>query len=347
MMRIPFLILTAAFVLGAVFLDAFAPNAQADDAPLAWSHQLTDEGVEVRFTAHQELTQIQVLATNQRTKRSATFKKPALQLGETWTVRLRKPDRTTDYRIDLRGQVGTQTFEGYYTFTIDADTPPDFTAPYTRFEGTENVLHLVPDKAIERVHVRARGKNGMALADFERVINAPANTTVKLTFNTPSAILDVDVTMTTANGASRSYRYTPWSFRTESRNLNFETGSATIHPSDLNKLTQVYEEIQQVVNDVGKYTDLQLYLAGYTDTVGSERTNEALSRRRALSIAQFMKERGVSIPIYIQGFGERVLAVPTADDVDEPANRRAIFILRANPPPIEPTFPEARWERIR
>lgn len=342
-MRTPFLTMVVALLL-----VALAPQARAaDQEPLSWAHRLTEEGVEVEFTAYQELTQIEVIATNQQTRRTATFKKRVMQPGEAWTVRLRKPDRATEYRMDFRGVMGTQTFEGYYTFTIGGETPPDFSAPYTQFEGRQNVLHLVPDKAIERVQVRARGEQGQILTDFERVIQAAAGSTVKLEFETASPVLDVDITMITSSGARRSYRYTPWSFRTESSGLNFDTGSATIHPSDLKKLTQVYEEIQKAVQDVGEFVDLQLYIGGYTDTVGSERTNDALSRRRAISIAQFMKERGVSVPIYIQGFGERALAVPTADNVDEPANRRAVFIVRAGAPSKDGNFPDTKWERVR
>jgi|GEM_PF-4572548 len=334
-------------MIACLAIASFTTVASAQDNPISWKHEISDQHIEVVFVAHQELTQMEVVAKNLRTKRSATFKKRSMQLGESWRVRLQKPDEATDYRVDFKGAIGHQTFEGYYTFSAGGEAPPDFKATYTHFEGTENVLHLVPNKAIERIQVRARGLQGQTLADFERVVQAAANSTVKVDFETQTPVLDVDITMLTAHGGSRSYRFTPWSFRTESSGLNFATGSATINPADVQKLQGVYEEIQEAVQNVGQYVDLELYIGGYTDTVGSASSNDALSRRRAIAIAEFMKERGVTVPIYIQGFGERALAVPTKDNVDEPANRRAVFIVRANRPPTDGNFPDTRWERVR
>lgn len=342
MMRTSFMALIACLTI--VLLEVPAA-AQTD--PLSWKHEVTRDAVEVVFTAHEELTGMEVVAKNLSTGRTATFKKRGLQLGEHWRVRLQKPKSATAYRIDFRGLVQGQSFEGYYTFSAGDEPPPDFKAVHTKFEENLNELHLVPTQAIERVQVRARGEQGQTLTDFERVIQAAAGSTVTLDFETAGPVLDVDVTMITASGASRSYRYTPWAFSTESRGLNFATGSATIAPEDMSKLEKVFHEVQQAVQEVGNYVDLQLYIGGYTDTVGSASSNDALSRRRAIAIAEFMKARGVSVPIFIQGFGERALAVPTPDNVDEPANRRAVFIVRANPPPTDGNFPATRWERAR
>lgn len=321
-------------------------SAAAGDRPISWKHEVGDRYIEVVFTAHAELTLVEAVATNQRTKHSSTFKTRALQNGEHWRLRLRKPTGQTDYRIEFKGRVDGQQFNGHYNFTVGEEPPPDFKVHHASFDGTANQLRLVPDGDIESVHVVARGESGQKTIEFERQVNARARSIVNLDFESSERVLDVDVTMRTTGGAHRSYRYTPWSFETESSGLNFETGSATIHNSDIQKLNTVYAEIQEAVERVGKHVDLKLYIGGYTDTVGSSSSNEVLSKRRAASIAQFMKTKGVSVPIYIQGFGERVLAVKTKDNVANANNRRAVFIVRANTPPRSDLFPSSRWERV-
>lgn len=341
-MRIFWMAMVTCFALIAAPLMVHAAGE-----PLAWKHELTDTHVEITFTANQELTQIKAVAKNLKTKRTATFKKSSLQLGQAWTVRLKKPTETTEYRVDLEGGIGDKTFSGYYTFTIGDDAPPDFDARNMRFDGTHNEMQLVPDRPVRKVEVRARGENGREVANFERKVNADPNHPIHLVFDTPVPVLHVDVKVSTENGANRAYRFTPWSFETESRGLNFETGSAEIHPADHATLDKVFEEIQDAVKRVGKYVDLKLYIGGYTDTVGSASSNDALSRRRAISIAQYMRSKGVQVPVYIQGFGERALAVETGNNVDEPANRRAVFIVRADTPPKDANFPRERWEKVR
>lgn len=64
-------------------------------------------------------------------------------------------------------------------------------------------------------------------------------------------------------------------------------------------------------------------VVGHTDTVASVEYNQGLSERRAASVANRMVSLGVNPgQITTAGRSERVLAVPTADGVREPLNRR-------------------------
>ena len=91
---------------------------------------------------------------------------------------------------------------------------------------------------------------------------------------------------------------------------------------------------------------LKLFVAGYTDTVGSHSANQSLSNNRARSIAQWYRQNGLRIPIYYQGFGEEVLAKPTPDETDEPANRRALYILSSQQPATSESLPRSKWRRL-
>lgn len=68
-------------------------------------------------------------------------------------------------------------------------------------------------------------------------------------------------------------------------------------------------------------------ITGHTDTVGSGRYNMALSERRAQAVRQELITLGVPAEqIATDARGEGELAVPTAQNVNEPRNRRAVII---------------------
>jgi outer membrane protein OmpA-like peptidoglycan-associated protein len=73
----------------------------------------------------------------------------------------------------------------------------------------------------------------------------------------------------------------------------------------------------------------EIVVTGHTDTVGTLARNDELSLSRANEIRQTFLERGFP-PSRLEavGRGERELAVPTADDVPEPRNRRVTIEVR-------------------
>ena len=88
-----------------------------------------------------------------------------------------------------------------------------------------------------------------------------------------------------------------------------------------------------------------IYVAGFTDTVGTVNDNRKLSQKRARAIGRYFARRGLhEIPIFVRGFGEEVLAVPTEDDVAREENRRAVYIVSTFPPHISGP---GTWEQIR
>ena len=69
-------------------------------------------------------------------------------------------------------------------------------------------------------------------------------------------------------------------------------------------------------------------VVGHTDSSGSTRYNDKLSKRRANSVKDGLVARGVPAEwIREESRGESDLLVKTADNVREPANRRAQITL--------------------
>ncbi len=113
----------------------------------------------------------------------------------------------------------------------------------------------------------------------------------------------------------------------------FETNKWNILPSEKAKLDDAYQRLIQAIAEHGADIKARVYILGHTDTVGTEQHNMVLSANRANAIARYFKNRrGITLPILACGFGETMLAIKTADEVDEQRNRRAQYILAAEAP---------------
>jgi outer membrane protein OmpA-like peptidoglycan-associated protein len=98
--------------------------------------------------------------------------------------------------------------------------------------------------------------------------------------------------------------------------VTFATGSYSISPTFQSTLDKVAASLIQYPNSL-----IDVY--GHTDTVGSTASNQVLSENRARAVANYLIGKGVPASrIRWQGFGETQLKVQTADNVNEPANRR-------------------------
>lgn len=73
-------------------------------------------------------------------------------------------------------------------------------------------------------------------------------------------------------------------------------------------------------------------VSGYADTLGSREANKLLSLARARSVADRLVALGVEPQsITLESCGEANLAKPTADEVNEPLNRRVYFDWQLGP----------------
>lgn len=73
----------------------------------------------------------------------------------------------------------------------------------------------------------------------------------------------------------------------------------------------------------------EITVVGHTDRVGKASDNDALSRTRADTVRALLIEAGIEGKLIdTAGRGEREPLVPTADEVDEPKNRRVEISVR-------------------
>ncbi len=104
--------------------------------------------------------------------------------------------------------------------------------------------------------------------------------------------------------------------------LYFEAGGNVLTAASQAALVDIRRKIaEQAASEVR--------IIGHTDRVGSVEGNDALSLKRAESLRDLLVESGVAADkLEAVGRGERDPLVPTADEVDEPKNRRVEIVVR-------------------
>jgi outer membrane protein OmpA-like peptidoglycan-associated protein len=108
--------------------------------------------------------------------------------------------------------------------------------------------------------------------------------------------------------------------------LYFEIGSAQLTRASRANLQTILEQISaRLAVDVS--------ITGHTDTVGGDKTNDTLSRKRSEAIAAMIqhgvKRSGIPVQdISLAYHGKTLLAVETPDNTPELLNRRVEVSIR-------------------
>jgi len=208
-------------------------------------------------------------------------------------------------------------------------------------------LEVKMSREAHMVRIKVIGESGAVLAEEEHPFPgvAPGNPLV-VTWKPSSreTVARIEVFGYDKDGYYAGIAITPWSATIDHDEVNFETDSAVIKSSEAPKLQASYEQVAAMLTKHKNLGRISLYIGGYTDTVGSEQYNLDLSRRRARSIAGWFRKRGLRIPLFYEGFGETSPVVKTKDEVDEPRNRRTVYLLSIDPPHLK--TPGSGWKKI-
>lgn len=161
----------------------------------------------------------------------------------------------------------------------------------------------------------------------------------------PADVVLLEVTLKSGN-AWAGFTYSPWFLDIPHEDVLFASDRAEIPPEELWKLTATLGQLNEVIDKYGAVVPVKLYIAGCTDTMGDGEHNRDLSLRRAQAIAKWIRANGYGHAVFYYGFGESLLASPTGDGVDDPLNRRALYMVGANPPPAGSGIPAVAWKAL-
>jgi len=191
--------------------------------------------------------------------------------------------------------------------------------------------------AAAKVTIKVYDDSGVVLADEEQDFEGRAPGSALVVSWSPSSdapVGRIEVFAYDSDGAYKGIAIVPWSVSIPHEEVNFRRDSADIDDAEKPKLEASFQKVTEAValhKDLGKIT---LFIAGHTDTVGGSDDNRRLSLDRARAIANWFHDRGLPLPIAYAGFGEDAPKVKTADNTDEPQNRRADYIVGVEEPQV-------------
>lgn len=207
----------------------------------------------------------------------------------------------------------------------------------------QHTLLVHPSRPLAAAEAELIGVGGVVLERTDATLVDPANPTFRWT--TDEEVLKIVVVAEDEAGIRAQLTLSPWFYAIPHEDVVFASGSADITGAEAPKLERCWADVRRVLDKYGSVVDMELFVAGYTDTVGTSASNQGLSDRRARAIAQWFVRRGFPGTVWYQGFGEEVLAVPTPDETDALPNRRAIYVLAAEKPPVSKDLPRQDWLR--
>jgi outer membrane protein OmpA-like peptidoglycan-associated protein len=87
--------------------------------------------------------------------------------------------------------------------------------------------------------------------------------------------------------------------------------------------------VDKMFAEIARRSAAEITVIGHTDTIGADAYNDKLSLERAQAVREILVGMGVSAQnITAAGRGKRELLVPTAENVNEPRNRRVELSVR-------------------
>ncbi|MEE2828585.1 MAG: OmpA family protein [Myxococcota bacterium] len=270
--------------------------------------------------------------------------------GQKRSFDLKQPPGTFDYECEARGWYGKDSDE-YFDLALRFQTflggPLKIEVPHEQIDLKNRTITIRGDREITGAHLTITGPDGPFFDQDVDVVPADPGEDIWLDWTGGgSDVLRLDITLTDEWGFFSYENIFPWSLEIDHEDIHFETGSHEITPGEQPKVDRAWKDIDKTARRYGRFVEVRLYIAGYTDTVGDRSSNQGLSERRARAIAQAFRDKGFSGPLYYQGFGESALEVATDDGVDEILNRRAVYLLASRPPQPSSNFPRSQWKKL-
>ncbi len=222
--------------------------------------------------------------------------------------------------------------------------PLDFRFDAADVDLAAGSVTVRPSRPLKEASMERIGVGGVQLGGVAVDLSDPLQP--RFTWTPDEEVLKLRVEGTDEAGIAGFLELSPWSYEVPHDDVVFASGSHALDASEVPKLEQCWSDVQAVLDKYGDVVKIELFVAGFTDTVGAAAANEGLSQRRAQTIARWFRDRGFTGAVHYQGFGERVLAVATPDETDAAANRRAVYILAADVPPVSDALPAQRWTKV-
>lgn len=220
-------------------------------------------------------------------------------------------------------------------FTVEVMPPLLIDAPYERLDLAASKIEVRLSRDADRCEYTVVFDGRESRQGITSFGGAVAGTWLPvrwLRHGADDVVLQIGLTCHDTFGFYGGLDVFPWSLEVEHEDVHFATGEHVVESVEHTKLDAALEKIQTAERRYSHVIAVKLYITGHTDTVGDKASNQALSHRRALAIGRYFRAHGLGVPIFFVGRGEEDLAIPTPDETDAAANRRARYIVTVERP---------------
>ncbi len=302
---------------------------------------------QILLEAQSDFRKIEVQCDREGTE--VTLSAGATKAGKTLTFDLKQPEGEFRYDCEARGFYGTgddEYFDLPMRFSAFLGGAMTITIPRETIDRQTSTLIATSDRAITRAEIKVYTPDGLSHEGSEELGDNEPGDDITVSWVGGDDVLRLDITLYDKWGFYVFEQIFPWSLEIPHDDVHFDTGSHAITETEMPKVVRAYADIDEVVRRYSAIVEVQLFVAGYTDTVGDRDSNKGLSERRARSIAEALRGKGFKGKIFYQGFGESGLKVATDDSVDEILNRRAVYLLASKPPTPSGAMPSGNWKPL-
>lgn len=320
---------------------ALSTPAVAQDVPWQYAAKNTvrpGEKAEIQLVAKQSFDRVEVSLDriDGEKKRVKDWTQKRWRAGKSKVFRWSVPQGKTEWTVTVMGRTGNAGQTVTVNLTVVSAGPLQVNVDRARTDVDKGQITLVSNQPLAKVSFEGYDADGVSVLDTEETLSAPAGS-ITLSIDVPGerVVKRLEVKAYDAAAQWVAIRIVSWYAEIPHDDVLFETARFEIRPDEAPKIDKVIARItdelmafrRMLGNDEARLETLKLYVAGMTDRVGTAADNRVLSQKRAQAIAQYFRSKGIDAPVFYAGFGERNLAVNTADEVAEPLNRRAMYIL--------------------
>ncbi|MFT5433766.1 MAG: outer membrane protein OmpA-like peptidoglycan-associated protein [Myxococcota bacterium] len=352
----PFVTALFTALLTALCCVAFAASAHATDDPDALGLQIRSpvqvgsESPAIIVNPTLSVKKLTLKLTPKSAGRSVTLRASDIRRGGQKTLEFKQAPGTIEWIVKADVTYGTGA-RGTFQIEISTTVYPKLAMRLTRADVNlaERQLIVRLNQPASKVDLKVTGDNGEVIHEetTEFTTDEPG-AELLVGWDQPAgvAVLKLEVRAWSSFGFWAGTEITPFEIDIPHEDVEFDSGKSAVRPGEEPKLDHTLTLLAEKLKLYGGLVKLQLYIGGYTDTVGSKSSNKELSEKRARAIGSWFKRRGIPIPIFYQGFGEDAPAVKTPDETAEQKNRRALYVLSANPPTSQSAMPSRAWKRL-
>lgn len=347
--RISFLISAVLVALVALPVAAQQSETQNFEITYSVSHRVQEGGQSPTLTFESPMALRDASVTLSRAGGwSRTEEYRSLYRGQRQQVSIDQPAGTYEYLARIKGDNNEgQEISFEFRFEIIVVEEIEVEIDRDRIDIGQGKIPIQVNRPVEKVEITIQDPDGRRLLSRTQSFSSERGL-LNVEWQPRGEVGSIRLQVHDIDGFWTAVVIEPFWVEIEHQTVNFNFGTATWDESEEPKLQETLRVLQETRAARAQYgAELRLYIAGYTDTVGSASSNVRLSTRRAQAIATWFKENGVEMPIYYQGFGQSVLAVETPDETEEAQNRRALYILGNAAPPTSEQIPQSNWQRLR